>query len=387
MIKKSLLFLLLFLLIPISVNAALVGPDDTLSIPFWNADSAGVKIDLVAGDSVYLVVFSPGNTVVFKDSMAANDASIAYYDFEDFSKGRSYRYSELVGNLLGSATSRGIYTYDLTAHDIDLGLTTMFRGEFQYISHSLDTILAYLDATISSRGTSDFDYTTNNVIISNGYLTTAKFATGFLTGTLIGSGALDGKGNWNIGKTGYSLTQTFPTNFSALAITGGGAVTAGTVSDKAGYSISGSKTTLDALNDFNYASQKVTIADTSAGDISLLANNHPAVAVSGTVALADNGLTAAKLATDAVNEIEAAVYANRADYQADLSGVLAAIDTLGYNMTVVPGSKSATHYYLTIDTIFVYHPGGVLNGRLLLWHLGASEMGAAPDSITVENVP
>lgn len=38
-------------------------------------------------------------------------------------------------------------------------------------------------------------------------------------------------------KTGYSLTQAFPTNFSALAITVGGAVTAGTVSDKTGYAL------------------------------------------------------------------------------------------------------------------------------------------------------
>lgn len=38
-------------------------------------------------------------------------------------------------------------------------------------------------------------------------------------------------------KTGYSLTQAFPSNFSALAITGGGAVTAGTVSDKTGYTL------------------------------------------------------------------------------------------------------------------------------------------------------
>jgi hypothetical protein len=41
----------------------------------------------------------------------------------------------------------------------------------------------------------------------------------------------------NNDKTGYALTQTFPTNFSSLAITAGGAVTAGTVSDKTGYSL------------------------------------------------------------------------------------------------------------------------------------------------------
>jgi hypothetical protein len=76
----------------------------------------------------------------------------------------------------------------------------------------------------------------------------------WLTAAGIASGALDGKGNWNVGKTGYSLTATtglgnqtanitgnlsgsvgsvtgavgsitgvtFPTNFSALAITAGG---------------------------------------------------------------------------------------------------------------------------------------------------------------------
>lgn len=38
-------------------------------------------------------------------------------------------------------------------------------------------------------------------------------------------------------KTGYSLTQSFPANFASMAITAGGAVTAGTVSDKTGYSL------------------------------------------------------------------------------------------------------------------------------------------------------
>lgn len=49
------------------------------------------------------------------------------------------------------------------------------------------------------------------------------------------------------GAVGSISGVTFPSNFSSLAITGGGAVTAGTVSDKTGYSISGTTTTLDAL--------------------------------------------------------------------------------------------------------------------------------------------
>lgn len=63
--------------------------------------------------------------------------------------------------------------------------------------------------------------------------------TNWLTAAGIAASALDGKGDWNIGKTGYSLTQTFPTNFSDLAITATtGQVTVGTNNDKTGYTAS-----------------------------------------------------------------------------------------------------------------------------------------------------
>lgn len=58
-----------------------------------------------------------------------------------------------------------------------------------------------------------------------------------ITAAKIAAAALNGKGDWNIGKTGYTLTQAFPANFSALAITAPGAVTAGTVGDKTGYAL------------------------------------------------------------------------------------------------------------------------------------------------------
>jgi len=103
---------------------------------------------------------------------------------------------------------------------------------------------------------------------------------GWLTAAGIAASALDGKGNWNVGKTGYSLTAgtglgnqtaditgnlsgsvgsvsgavgsisgvTFPANFGDLAITvTTGRVTVGTNADKTGYSITGTTTTLDAL--------------------------------------------------------------------------------------------------------------------------------------------
>lgn len=42
----------------------------------------------------------------------------------------------------------------------------------------------------------------------------------------------------NNDKTGYSLTQTFPTNFALLSVSSSGTVTAGTVNDKTGYTAS-----------------------------------------------------------------------------------------------------------------------------------------------------
>jgi hypothetical protein len=56
----------------------------------------------------------------------------------------------------------------------------------------------------------------------------------WLTAAGIAATALNGKGDWNIGKTGYSLTQTFPANFADLAITvTTGRMTAGTIVDGA----------------------------------------------------------------------------------------------------------------------------------------------------------
>lgn len=57
----------------------------------------------------------------------------------------------------------------------------------------------------------------------------------WLTAAGIAASALNGKGDW-------LLASSAPTNFSALAITAGGAITAGTVSDKTGYSLSGTQT-------------------------------------------------------------------------------------------------------------------------------------------------
>lgn len=47
---------------------------------------------------------------------------------------------------------------------------------------------------------------------------------GWLTAAGIAASALNGKGDWPVGKTGYSLTQAFPANFASLSIDGSGLV-------------------------------------------------------------------------------------------------------------------------------------------------------------------
>ena len=101
---------------------------------------------------------------------------------------------------------------------------------------------------------------TNGVTVSSnndktGYSLTQAFPTNFSSLSIDSSGRVD-LGKW-VGnapnalisgrvdsnaqvvgdKTSYSLTQSFPSNFSSLAITAGGAVTVGTNNDKTGYAL------------------------------------------------------------------------------------------------------------------------------------------------------
>ncbi len=184
---------------------------------------------------------------------------------------------------------------------------------------------------------------------------------GNLVAADFGAGSLDGKGDWNIGKsgyaltvanwnvgktgyalttqdwnvgkTGYSLTQAFPANFASLSISAGGLVdllqtaadkvwatatrqlsslqanliTAVSIAasalngkgdwniGKSGYSISGTITTLDGLNNFDPTSDNVAIVTTLSNLPTIPANW---LTVTG---IADNAFAAAKFAAASLN--------------------------------------------------------------------------------------
>ena len=68
-----------------------------------------------------------------------------------------------------------------------------------------------------------------HVIVDSGTVTTLSnlpaIPDNWITAVGITAAALNGKGDWNIGKTGYSLTQAFPTNFASMSLTAAGLMT------------------------------------------------------------------------------------------------------------------------------------------------------------------
>jgi hypothetical protein len=121
--------------------------------------------------------------------------------------------------------------YDVVAYDptdtVRLGLTAV-PNVSQGTTGAISTGNATGQVTVA----------TNND--KTGYSLTQTFPTNFASMAITVGGAVTA--GTVSDKTGYSLTQTFPTNFASMAITAGGAVTAGTVSDKTGYSLATSQT-------------------------------------------------------------------------------------------------------------------------------------------------
>ncbi len=105
----------------------------------------------------------------------------------------------------------------------------------------------------------------------------------------------------NNDKTGYSLTQAFPTNFSTLAITAGGATTVGTNNDKTGYSL-GTSQTFSTTGSVGSVTGNVTGSVGSITTGGITAGSFAAGAINA-AAVATGAIDADALATNAVEEI------------------------------------------------------------------------------------
>ncbi len=167
-------------------------------------------------------------------------------------------------------------------------------------------------------------------------------------------------------KAGFSLTQTFPTNFSALAITAGGAVTAGTVSDKTGYSISGTKATLDALNDITAASVwSVATRLLTAGTNIVLAKGTGVTGFND-IAATDVWAAAARSLTDksgfGLSSLESAVL-HTGTAQAGAAG----------SITLAAGASAAADLYKGLR-VRIYGGTGVGQSRMVTGYNGGTKV-------------
>jgi hypothetical protein len=137
-------------------------------------------------------------------------------------------------------------------------------------------------------------------------ITLPSIPTNWITAGGINAAALNGKGDWNVGKTGYALTQAFPTNFASLVISAGGVVD----SNVAQILGTGASTATIRSNVISYGGS----AGTFSGGRPEVNVTHAAGTAwgSGAItagAIAADAIGASELAADAVTEIATGVWA------------------------------------------------------------------------------
>lgn len=255
------------------------------------------------------------------------------------------------------ATSSGVYYLDLTSTEMNADSVAVIV-KTSTSGAKTTTIVLYpqesgdIKVDVQSYGGTAGTFSGGRPEVNTTHAAGTAWGSGAITAASIAASALNGKGDWNIGKTGYSLTQTFPTNFSALAITVGGAVTAGTVSDKTGYSLTATT---------GLGNQTANITGNLSGSVGSVTGAVGSVTgnvggnVTGSVgSVATGGIAAASFAAGA---IDAAALA--ADAVTEIQSGLSTLDAAGVRTAV--GLASAN-----LDTQLGDIPTAVENADALL---------------------
>jgi hypothetical protein len=200
---------------------------------------------------------------------------------------------------------------------------------------------------------------------------------GSLAAAQIEASALDDKGNWNVGKTGYSLTQSFPTNFADMAIT----VTTGevdaNVTEWLGTAVTISSTT-----------SKPEVDTFSISDDSAAADNLEAM-YDGT-GYADDTAPSSRAQVDGIGTAGGAAVntdANTSNEGGGISGVTSGTTIVGtptntYTATsILDGTYHImTHATNAIDIVYQFLTGGGTEPVAVVW---AGYLTSANDTLTM----
>jgi len=254
---RVLIILSCLLLLAVAANAQIVHnatsdltSQDSLSFQFDYRDSLGQPVAASTNDWFKVFIASPSGIMDTLD-VPYNDSRVT--SMSGTNVGSKYTFRAPVADLDVGA-SLGVYVVSIVAYDSTLDLATPSNSyQFQLI----DTLFSEKLMALPNRA--DFDTVPDNwplVLSENGCVTP--------TDTTEGGGSI-GTSTWNstqrdsilsavtdykIGqkawawgtrsltdKSGFSLTQSFPSNFSSLSINGSGYVTVVTNNDKTGYAL------------------------------------------------------------------------------------------------------------------------------------------------------
>lgn len=158
-------------------------------------------------------------------------------------------------------------------------------------------------------------------------------------------------------KTGYSLTQTFPANFSSFALTAGGAVTVGTNSDKTGYALTAGEHTSITADVWDSARSGHTTAGTFGQGVASVQGN-----VTGSVASVTGAVGSV---TGAVGSVTTGVTVttnnDKTGYALSTAGVQAMWDEATSSLTTVGsiGKRLADDIDATISSRSTFAGGAV----------------------------
>lgn len=142
--RRILVLLAAFLCVAGSAEAQIVRnnstatSEDSLTIPFWLADSLGqpTSIDTTGADSAWIVFCYPGGDTAFSDEirLARVEPGIRLSIPVPGGGVRGVQYRRKVSDIDGTGVN-GVYTWTIYARDSSLKLWTPFRGSFQvYVS-------------------------------------------------------------------------------------------------------------------------------------------------------------------------------------------------------------------------------------------------------------
>ena len=156
-------------------------------------------------------------------------------------------------------------------------------------------------------------------------------------------------------KTGYSLSQAFPTNFASMAITAGGAVTAGTVSDKTGYSLTQAFPSNFSSLAITAGTGAVTVNGDTFGNTFVITNLATQTSVDTLAGYVDTEVAAIKAKTDLI--------------PADIGSVLVAANVNQRTVSVTGSNHVAAD-------IHEFQPGVITSGDFSAGAIDANALAA-----------